>query len=146
MADAVPEPTAARIPFSHNVSVMCTIGRPLLLVAVIAFFADGTRQTVNGEPRAGGLPSTTAWRITPCAAACAAACAHVTSSLGWTVELHLAQNTWTATRTLGVDCGHGASTITYSIDADTLAGTLTNYIPCGSNPSTVALPAKLTKN
>jgi hypothetical protein len=177
MTDAATDPVMVRIPFVHNVSVMCTVIRPLLLLAVIAcvglsgcarqahhppappadvpsapgpkalngtytLFADGTRQTVNGEPRTGGLPSTTTWRITPCGTACA----DVTSSLGWTVKLHLVQNTWTATRSLDVDCGHGASTITYSINADTLAGTLTNYIPCGSTPSTVVVPAKLTKN
>jgi hypothetical protein len=115
---------------------------PKALDGTYTLFADGTRQTVNGEPRAGGLPSTTTWRVTPCGAVCA----KVTSSLGWTVELHLAHNAWTATRTLDVDCGHGASTINYSIDADTLTGTLTNYIPCGTTTSVVVLPAKLTKN
>jgi hypothetical protein len=72
-------------------------------------------------------------------------CAKVTCSLGWTVELHLAHHTWTATRTLDVVCGRGASTITYSIGADTLVGAVTNYIPFGSTAS-VAVPAKLTKN
>jgi hypothetical protein len=115
---------------------------PKALDGTYTLFADGARQTVNGEPRAGGLPSTTTWRATPCGTACS----DVTSSLGWTVKLHLAQNTWTATRSLDVDCGHGASTITYSINADTLAGTLTNYIPCGSTTSLVVVPAKLTKN
>jgi hypothetical protein len=106
------------------------------------FFSDGTRMTVNGEPRAGGLPSSTTWRITPCGTGCAT----VTSSLNWTTELHLTQHTWTATRTLDINCGHAASTITYSLNADTLTGTATNTIPCDNPPSVVVLPARLTKD
>jgi hypothetical protein len=115
---------------------------PNVLNGTYTFFADGTRMTVNGEPRAGGLPSNTTWRITPCGAGCAT----VTSSLNWTTELRLAQNSWTATRTLDVNCGHAPSTITYSINADTLTGTATNTIPCGNPPSVVVLPARLTKD
>jgi hypothetical protein len=106
------------------------------------FFSDGTRMTVNGEPRAGGLPSSTTWRITPCGTGCAT----VTSSLNWTTELRLTQNTWTATRTLDINCGHAPSTITYSLNADTLTGTATNTIPCDNPPSVVVLPARLTKD
>jgi hypothetical protein len=115
---------------------------PQTLVGSYTFFADGTKMTVNGAPRAGGLPSTTTWRITPCGAGCA----RVASSLGWTTDLHLTQNMWKATRTLDVDCGRGASTITYTIDAMKLTGTVTNNVPCGSTPSVFVEPATLTKN
>ena len=116
------------------------------LSGTYTFFADGRRQTVNGQPREGGQPSTTSWRITPCGAACAS----VTSSLRWSVELHLVDNTWQATRKLDLDlgagCGPDPSTISYSLNADTLAGTVTNDIPCGNPHSVVVLPATLTKN
>ena len=104
--------------------------------------ADGTRQTLNGRPQVGGVPSTTAWQITPCGATCA----RVRSSLGWTTDLHLAGGRWTATRTLDIDCGHGPSTITYSLDAGSLTGTLTNTTRCGATPSVVIEPARLTRN
>jgi hypothetical protein len=106
------------------------------------YFADGSRMTVNGEPRTGGLPSNTTWRITPCGPGCAT----VASSLNWTTELHLTQHTWTATRTLDINCGHTPSTITYSLSADTLTGTATNTIPCDNPPSVVVLPARLTRD
>jgi hypothetical protein len=175
MSDAAREPVAVPLPFPANASAVSTVIKRLVIVLVAAFvlagcahpahspsapptdassapgpkaldgtytfLADGTRITVNGQPRAGGMPSRTTWRIV----ACGAACAHVASSLGWTAELHLVQNAWKAIRSTDVDCGHKASTITYSIDADTLSGTVTNYIPCGDTPSTFVLPATLTK-
>jgi hypothetical protein len=116
------------------------------LSGTYTFFADGRRQTVNGQPREGGQPSTTSWHITSCGTGCAS----VTSSLGWSVELRLAANTWQATRKLDADlgagCGPDSSTITYSLNADTLSGTVTNYIPCGNPHSVVVVPATLTKN
>jgi hypothetical protein len=170
-----PEPVAVSLAFHDNASAVSSVVKRLVIVVVAAFalagcahqahspsapssdassapapkalsgtytfFADGTRQTVKGQPRAGGMPSRTTWRIV----ACGAGRAHVVSSLGWTAELHLVQNAWKATRSTDVDCGHGASTIAYSIDADTLSGTVTNYVPCGSTPSTFVEPAELTK-
>jgi len=175
MTDAEPEPIKPRIPFTHNVSSVHIVLRSLLIgTGAILFslsgcaqhsdhpppapppsalasktlngtytlFSDGRQQAVNGQPRPGGVPSTTTWRITPCGHACA----RVTSSLKWTTELHLIQNTWQATRKLDIDCGAGPSTITYAIEADTLTGTLSNYIPRGTFPSVVVEPAKLTNN
>ncbi len=106
-----------------------------------AFVTDGSRLTINGQPRAGGVPSTTTWEITPCGPDCG----HVKSSLGWTAELHLLDSKWQATRQVPDICNGEASAITYVIDADTLSGTATNSLPCTHPPSVAVLPARLVK-
>lgn len=107
------------------------------------FVTNGSQLTINGQPRAGGVPSTTTWEITPCGPACS----HVKASLGWSTDLHLVDNKWQATRRLPMDCVGNpvTSTMTYVIDSATLAGTVTNDIPCGNPPSVAVLPATLTK-
>lgn len=76
--------------------------------------------------RAGGVVSTTVWQIT----GCGPGCSHVRSSLGCTIELQLADNRWQATRTLPAECTGEPSTISYSLDAAALTGTITNSIAC----------------
>ncbi|MUM15996.1 hypothetical protein BI330_06400 [Mycobacterium sp. CBMA 623] len=108
------------------------------------FVADGTQLTIDGEPRKGGTINKSTWQIEPCGPACS----RVTSSLGWTADLHLIDNKWQATRELPpLECSHGAekSTLTYVLDASTLTGTVANSLPCNKPGSAAVIPAKLTK-
>lgn len=65
----------------------------------------------------------------------------------WSTDLKLVDRTWQAKREIPLDCAGSTvtSTITYTLNADTLAGTVTNDIPCGQPPSVAVLPATLTR-
>lgn len=116
-------------------------GQPTLK-GTYTFVADGTRLTIDGQPRQNGVRSETTWEITPCGSACS----RVQSSLGWTLDLHLIDGKWLATRETPSGCDSPVpATIHYNLDASTLTGTLTNDIPCGLQPSVAEIPATLTK-
>ena len=117
------------------------------LTGTYTFVTDGRQLTINGDPRAGGAPSTTTWEIN----SCGPKCSDVKSSLGWNVQFHLIDNNWQATREVPIDCGVDGETtvkssITYAIDATSLTGTVTNRIPCGHPGKVAVLPATLTRN
>lgn len=112
--------------------------------------ADSSLRMVDGVATEGGEHTDfdSEWEIT----ACRPGCADVTSSAGWGARMWLDDGQWTTERQVRVDCDETPdgelfimSTMTYSFDAVTLAGTFTESVPCPQNSRVVQAPVTLTR-